>query len=156
MQPIRKMWETTRPSRPAGPAAPVAPVKGGKPSLPLIILTVLFLASAGGCFYLFERLLAAERVPAADAAQVRQDEATAAVVAEVGKLMVLPSDETPTVATVSDPSKLADQAFFAHAKAGDKVIIYTKAKKAVLYSPTDNRIVEVAAISLDSSAPAAP
>jgi len=74
----------------------------------------------------------------------------------VGKLMVLPEGETPTIATVSDPDKLKDQAFFAHAKTGDKVLIYAKAKKAILYSPTDNRIVEVAAIDLGGTPAAAP
>ncbi len=56
--------------------------------------------------------------------------------------MVLP-DEQPTVATVTDPEKLQSQEFFRQAKAGYKVLIFTAAKKAVLYDPVGNRIVEV-------------
>lgn len=61
----------------------------------------------------------------------------------LSKLMVLPEDELPTLATVTDPEKLKDQPFFANAKAGDKILIYTNSKKIILYSPTLNKIVEV-------------
>lgn len=61
----------------------------------------------------------------------------------LGKIMVLPEGETPTLATVTDPEKLKDQPFFANAKAGDKILIYTTSKKIILYSPTLNKIVEV-------------
>src|SRR5450759_4383999 len=50
-------------------------------------------------------------------------------IAVVGKLMLLPADEEPTVASVTDTTKLKDQPFFANAQNGDKVLIYTKAKK---------------------------
>lgn len=69
------------------------------------------------------------------------------LVAAVGKLMVLPSDEQPIIATVADPTKLQDQPFFANAKKGDKVLIYNIARKAVLYSEAENRIVDVAPLS---------
>src|SRR4051812_14629670 len=61
----------------------------------------------------------------------------AVLVTEVGKLIELPSSETPTVATVSDINKLKGQPFFAHAKNGDKVIIFADAKKAILYRPCE-------------------
>lgn len=69
------------------------------------------------------------------------------LVADVSKLIVLPTDEEPTIATITDLKPLAGQAFFANAKIGDKVFIYTKAKKAILYSPSTNKIVEVAPLS---------
>lgn len=71
---------------------------------------------------------------------------SALVLKAVSRLMVLP-DEEPTVATVADPEKLAGQEFFKAAKAGDRVLIYPGARKAILYSPTDDRIVEVAPLS---------
>ena len=65
---------------------------------------------------------------------------------EVGKSVELPEGEDPTWATVTDPSKLSGQAFFAQAKVGDKVIIYSKSKKAILYRPSENRVIEIGPI----------
>ena len=76
----------------------------------------------------------------------------AAVVAQVGKHIVLPEGETPTLATVSDPSKLKDQPFFANAKQGDKLLIYSKSQKAILYDPKLDRIIEVAPVNLGTTA----
>ncbi len=70
------------------------------------------------------------------------------LVAAVGKLMVLPTDEQPVIATVADPEKLKDQPFFANAKKGDKVLIYNSARKAILYDPVENRIVDVAPLNI--------
>ena len=63
-------------------------------------------------------------------------------------MIVLPEDEIPTVATVSDPEKLKEQPFFSDAKKGDKVLIYANAKKAILYDPMANKIVTVAPINI--------
>ena len=79
--------------------------------------------------------------------QAAQDEAKK-LVADVGRLIVLPTNEQPTIATVADPDKLRDQPFFANAKKGDKVLIYTNAKKAILYDPVENKIVEVAPLNI--------
>ncbi|HLL61090.1 MAG TPA: LytR C-terminal domain-containing protein, partial [Candidatus Nitrosocosmicus sp.] len=70
------------------------------------------------------------------------------LIKKVNRLMQLPDKEKPTVATVSDIQKLKNQAFFANAKNGDKVLIYTQAKKAILYRPSINKIIEVAPINL--------
>jgi len=66
---------------------------------------------------------------------------------KVGKLVILPTDENPSVVTVSDPAKLSGQKFFAHAKAGDKVLIYNKAGEAILYRPSTNQIVTIAPVA---------
>lgn len=60
-------------------------------------------------------------------------------------------DEEPTVATVSDLSKLKDQEFFIGAKVGDKVIVYSKAGKVVLYSSEENLIINVAPLATTSN-----
>jgi hypothetical protein len=70
------------------------------------------------------------------------------LVAKVGKLAVLPTGETPTVATVSDLAALKDQLFFAFAQKGDKVLIYAQAKKAILYSVLLNKIIDVAPLNI--------
>jgi len=56
---------------------------------------------------------------------------------------------------VSDISKLQGQAFFASAKNGDKVLIYSKAKQAILYDPLANKIVKVSSLNLNQPSPSA-
>ena len=70
---------------------------------------------------------------------------------KVGQLVDLPQNETPTIATVNDAAKLKSQAFFADAKDGDKVLIYSKAGKAVLYRPSTNRVIEYSTVNLGGS-----
>ena len=105
----------------------------------IIGLVALLLIALIGAVYFYSKANANPQKQAA--AQLK------ATVAAVGKLIVLP-DETPTLATVSDPSKLKDQAFFAKAKKGDQVLIYAQAKEAILYDPSINKIIEVAPINV--------
>ncbi|MDE2399714.1 MAG: hypothetical protein KGL67_01745 [Patescibacteria group bacterium] len=71
-----------------------------------------------------------------------------ALVDKVDKLAYLPQDETPTVAKVSNPALLKDQTFFADAKTGDVVLIYSNARKAILYDPVANKIVNISTINV--------
>lgn len=73
---------------------------------------------------------------------------TRALVKKVGSLVVLPEEEIPTIATVSDPEALQGQAFFDGAKKGYKVLIYTNAKKAVLFDPFIEKVVNIAPLSM--------
>ena len=78
------------------------------------------------------------------------DEETKALVEKVGQLIELPNEQ-PTVATVTDLAALKDQPFFDNAQVNDQVLIYTIAKKAVLYRPSTNKVIEVAPVNLDST-----
>jgi len=86
-----------------------------------------------------------------DAAQVQAE--VDVLVAEVDRLIALPTDEKPTVATITDVDKLKDQNFFKNAVNGDKVLIYTNARKAILYRPSENRIIEVGAVNISQASP---
>lgn len=70
---------------------------------------------------------------------------------KVGNHFVLPEGELPTIATVTDPEKLKGQAFFIKAKAGDKVLIFTNAKEAILYDPVIDKVVTVAPLNIDEN-----
>jgi hypothetical protein len=61
----------------------------------------------------------------------------------IGRFMELPAGEQPTLATVTDQEKLKGQNFFAHAQNGDKLLVYTKAKKAILFRPSIGKVIEV-------------
>jgi hypothetical protein len=109
----------------------------------LVILVIGFMAG----------ILIAQRMPewfglskGTAAAQAEVD----ATVAKVGVLIALPTDEKPTVATVTDASKVKDQQFFRNAKNNDIVLIYTKAQKAILYDPKENKIIEVGAVNINN------
>jgi len=71
------------------------------------------------------------------------------LITKVGKLIKLPN-ETPDVATVTDVELLQNQSIFRNAQNGDKVLIYTQAKRAIVYRPSENIIVEVGNIMVNS------
>ncbi|MBI2552808.1 hypothetical protein HYW17_05945 [Candidatus Uhrbacteria bacterium] len=114
-------------------------------------LVVLFIGSAAAAFYFYNQYTAIKDNPQ----RVAQADAKA-LVTKLGRLIVLPEGEEPTVATVSDPEALKDQPFFANAQKGFRVFIYTNAKKAILYDPVANKIVEVAPINIGAPATPAP
>lgn len=66
---------------------------------------------------------------------------------KLSKHMALPN-EKPTIATVEDTKKLSDQTFFKNAHEGDKVLMYTKAKKAILYRSSEDKVIEVAYLNI--------
>lgn len=108
-----------------------------------LVLLVIALAGAGSAYYFYNQFEQLKQNP-----QALTDKENTTLVAKLGQLMVLPDGEEPTIATVADPSKLKDQPFFAKAKTGDRVFIYTNAKKAILYDEVGNKIVEVAPINI--------
>lgn len=118
-----------------------------------ILLLVLLITSLGGAFYLYNKNMNVTYIKNTKEVPKTETEQIAELVSKVGKLMVLPINEQPTIATVSDPSKLKDQPFFANAQTGDKVLIYEKSGKAILYNPALDKIVEVSPINIDTQTP---
>ncbi|HXY18037.1 MAG TPA: hypothetical protein VEH48_01295 [Candidatus Nitrosopolaris sp.] len=83
--------------------------------------------------------------------QVATQDETQQLVSEVGKLVQLPSGETPVLFTVNDASKLKSFSFFQDAQNGDKVLDYPKADKAVLYRPSANRVIVYTTVNLTNA-----
>lgn len=69
------------------------------------------------------------------------------LISEIGDKMLLPKNETPTIATVTDITKLEGQQFFRNAQNGDKVIIYGSTRQAILYRQAIHKIIAVAPIN---------
>lgn len=105
----------------------------------IVVLAILFIGTLGTTYYFYQK---AHSVISKDPQKELEQ-----TIKMVGKHLVLPTNETPTMATVSDPEKLRDQAFFANAKKGDRVLIYANSQKAILYDPVADRIIEVAPIN---------
>lgn len=109
----------------------------------VIALAIAVVVSVGLAVYFYIQLSELKKNPQAIAQKEVQ-----ALVLKVSRLIVLPEGETPTMATITDSEKLKDQPFFSKAQKGDKVLIYTNARKAVLYNPTTDKIVEVAPLNI--------
>lgn len=108
-----------------------------------IIILVVIAGSAYGIYEKFFNLSDAERA---------QKELTTAIAA-VSKHMVLPEGDEPVLATVTDAETLAtQQAFFAGVANGDQLLLFPRNVKAILYSPSRDKIVNVGPIQQDQVA----
>ncbi len=123
-----------------------------KKTIPWIIVGVLVVCSV----FLFGQYRAAEHKLRAGGIPTASKQVTD-VITKVRKLIILPADETPTVATVKNADKLKGQSFFVSAKEGDKVVVYSREKLAILYRPSVNQIVTVQSVSVSpNTAPTQP
>lgn len=116
----------------------------------IVLAAIIFLGAIGTAGYLYNQNKKLTQSP-----DVISKEQTAKLVETVGKLITLPTDETPSVATVADKSKLSEQPLFAKAENGDKVLIYINAKRIILYRPSTDKIIEVMSIPSSTATPAA-
>lgn len=119
----------------------------------ILFIILLALVGASGYFFYQYQKVKGEFQNSQIGTKKAADEEAKKLVAEVGKLMILPAIEVPTVATISDISKLKDQPFFLKAKNGNKLLIYTNAKLAILYDPKIQKIVNVAPLNLTTQQP---
>ena len=110
------------------------------------ILSVLLIFTSIMNIYFYHTLSGIKKDP-----QKVVREETQRMLAKIAKLLVLPEDEQPTIAVVSDPELLKDQPFFAKAEKGFKVLIYANAGKSILYNPTKNVVVEVSSVNTGSN-----
>lgn len=117
--------------------------------LAVVSLLLFTTGIASGAAYYFYRQYSQEKQLSGSG---RADDELKKLVSRVSQLITLPENEEPTIATVSDPDKLKDQVFFAKAKKGDKVLIYSQTGKAILYDPVGHKILEVAPINLGNTA----
>jgi len=108
----------------------------------LVLLSIALAGTAGYFFYKYQKL---SQNPVIE--QISDQEEEQKLVNNISKLMLLPKEETPTVATVSDIDKLKDQIFFKNATNGNKVLIYPNSKLAIIYDPQANLIVNVGPIN---------
>ncbi|MBI3495366.1 hypothetical protein HY065_01950 [Candidatus Berkelbacteria bacterium] len=116
-----------------------------KKILPIIVV-ILAVGGVIGSVYYYRQYQALKANPNLEAQRE-----TEALVLALGKLMELPTDETPTVATIQDKDKLKDQPFFVKAENGDKLLAYTKAQQAILYRPPTNKIINVGPIVINQN-----
>lgn len=103
-----------------------------------LTISVLIVAAAGyGVWDKYFSLDDAERA---------QKELAKAVEA-VSKHMILPEGDEPVLATVTDAETLTkQQAFFAGSQNGDQLLLFPRNLKAIIYSPSREKIINVGPI----------
>ena len=111
-------------------------------ALPASLLIVCIIAFSSSFYFWRQTVLLKSNPQEASEKEVKD------IIRKVEEFLILPEGETPTLATVTDPEKLKDQPFFMKAQKGDKVLIFTNAKKAILYRPSEQKIVEVAPLNI--------
>ncbi len=113
-----------------------------KPFLVGSIVLLFILISAGGLY----AFLYAQKDARPSSAQLTSEQINE-LINEIGRIIVLPEGETPTIATVTDVEKLTAQPFFKSAQNGDKVLLFGSTKEAILYRPSIGKIIKVATIN---------
>lgn len=71
------------------------------------------------------------------------------VKAKVEAHYLLPTDEEPALATVTDKNKL-NTPFLKKAENGDKILIYQQNQVAIIYRPSIDRVVSVGPVTIDA------
>lgn len=113
-----------------------------------IVAAVVFLCSIGYLgfyYYKTQKELSAYKESSQAVAIKEMNE----LIKKVGKLTLLPQNETPTVATIADAFRLKGQKFFSQVEDGDKLIIYKNSQRIILYRPSLNKIIETSQISVN-------
>lgn len=79
--------------------------------------------------------------------------ASSKIIGKVAAHYLVPTDETPTVARIQDKDQLKEgQDFYSGSQNGDYVLVYTKAKLAILYREVGDKLVKVRLIRSDTPA----
>jgi len=73
------------------------------------------------------------------------------IIQRVSALYNLPGNEEPTIAQIQHQDKLKDQAFFSNAQNGDSILIYPKAKLAIIYRQSTNKIINIGPVNYSDS-----
>lgn len=107
------------------------------------LLLVIAIVAIGFAVYYYQQYQAASLTQSADAEVTMY-------VNKVGALMKLPN-EKPSVSKITDKTQLTDQEFLKQAENGDVVLVFMDAKKAVMYRPSENKIVDVAPVYIQAS-----
>ena len=116
-------------------------------NLKILLVVLIAVGSTGAAFYFYSQYQTIKKNQ--DLVYKGEDKKT---IESISKYMELPQGEEPSIATILDITKLKDQKFFENAQNGDKIIIYNSARKAILWRPTTNKIIEVAPLVLGDQA----
>lgn len=107
-----------------------------------VILALLAVGGSGAGIYYYAQYQQLSQKARDPQAEIKD------ILDKVGKLIELPEGEEPTVVTVQDAEQIRNQPFFAKAQNGQRVILYTNSKLAILFDEQANKLINVGSISV--------
>lgn len=125
------------------------PVKNIK-TLSLAVIFILIIGAAGYFFLQWQKTekLIDNTGEELSAEQEATREEITDLVEQIGQLVTLPEGELPSLVTIKNANEITDNKdFFVDAQNGDQVLVYQKAKKAFLYRPSINKLINLAPIN---------
>ena len=112
----------------------------------LTTVIIVAVVAAGG-YFLYQHYLASR------IATYELEKQSKTVLAQVGEVVQLPTDETPQVATVLDASELQDSdPFFEKAQNGDALLMYKKRGLIVLFDLNAHKVLNMGLIATGTDA----
>ena len=106
----------------------------------LLLLLVIAVGVSGLLFIKYKR--------AVDTANSSEREQ---IIQRLAPIIILP-DEQPDLSTILDTSKLTNQVLKQRANNGDKLLIYNKAKRLIIYRPATGKVVDMLTIQTQTDA----
>lgn len=110
------------------------------------LLVFLILLAGGSTIYFYKK----SKKPLADETTPVSEQQLKETLALVSKIALLPENDKPVLAIVSDPSQLKADAFFVDSKVGDRALVYPFIGRAFLYRPSTNQIINIMTFLPDS------
>ena len=121
-----------------------------KKRLVKVLLLIVVLVVAGALYY-------KKYSNSTSGKEAKAKAETSKLIKQVSAHMTLPQDDQPAVFDITDPSQLAaQQAFFSGSQKGDKLIVFSKSAKAIIYSPSRDLIINVGPVTFDQNTFKAP
>ena len=87
--------------------------------------------------------------------KVSEQRRSTGIVETIAQHYLLPTDEEPAIATVTDRNKLSTP-LFANAQIDDKLLIYQKNSLVIIYRPSLDKIIAVGPVSIANGQPTTP
>ena len=133
------------------PEISILPIKSLKIKVgwPLFLVLIILAGFGGISVYFYSHYQHAQEL-LRDPAAAAQEE-TRLLVEKIDRHILVPKGETPIIAKVTDTKQLAGNPFFAQAQTGDVMVIFSQAKKAILYRPGTDRIVNILSLNPEPS-----
>lgn len=114
----------------------------------LILMVVLLAGSLGLAYYFYDQNQKARHFLANP--ELASEEEKKALLKTVGALIEMPN-EAPNIITVQNKDDLVNQPFFKGVENGDKIIVFSGAKQAIVFRPSSGKIVKVGPVEVSQS-----